>query len=82
MSHGDDGKGRSDADAAPEEGPGAGRRHPADETVRSESLPDALRCPHCGEEDSEQFSSFGSAVSVSQYYCRSCRTVFEAFKWR
>lgn len=67
--------------AGTSDGAGDGR-HPADETVRSESLPETVRCPHCGEEDSEQFSSFGSAVSVSQYYCRSCRTVFEAFKWR
>lgn len=73
-------------DDAPEDGPGeepgTPARHPADETIRTDELPDAIRCPHCGEEESEQFSSFGSAVSVSQYYCRSCRTVFEAFRWR
>ena len=27
-------------------------------------------------------SAFGSALSVSQYYCRTCRTVFEWMKWR
>lgn len=59
----------------------AGRR-PSDETLRTGELPDSVRCPHCGEEESEQFSAFGSSLSVSQYYCRSCRTVFEAFKWR
>lgn len=56
--------------------------HAADASLHSDALPDSVRCPHCGETDSEQFSAFGSAVSVSQYYCRSCRTVFEAFKWR
>jgi transposase-like protein len=62
--------------------PGPPGRHPADETMRTGALPDEIRCPHCGEEESEQFAAFGSAVSVSQYWCRSCRTVFEAFKWR
>ena len=56
--------------------------HAADASLRSDALPDSVRCPHCGETDSEQFSAFGSAVSVSQFYCRSCRTVFEYFKWR
>jgi hypothetical protein len=26
-------------------------------------------------------AAFGSALSVSQYWCRSCRTVFEYMKW-
>lgn len=58
------------------------RTHAADASLRSDALPGSVRCPHCGETESEQFSAFGSAVSVSQYYCRSCRTVFEYFKWR
>lgn len=69
-------------DDASDEEPGSTDRHPADETMRTGALPDEIRCPHCGEEESEQFAAFGSAVSVSQYWCRSCRTVFEAFKWR
>jgi hypothetical protein len=27
-------------------------------------------------------TAFGSALSVSQYWCRPCRTVFEFMKWR
>lgn len=54
----------------------------ADRTLRTDRLPESVRCPHCGEEESEQFAAFGSSLSVSQYYCRSCRTVFEFFKWR
>jgi len=50
--------------------------------LRSADLPDALECPFCAGRDTEQFAAFGSALSVSQYYCRACRTVFEAFKWR
>lgn len=67
-------------------GTGGGNDRPrpraADASLRTEALPDSVRCPHCGETDSEQFSAFGSAVSVSQFYCRGCRTVFEYFKWR
>ncbi len=58
------------------------RRRPSDEPLHTDELPDAVRCPHCGETDTEQHGAFGSAVSVSQYWCRGCRTVFEAFKWR
>jgi hypothetical protein len=50
--------------------------------LRTGELPSAIKCPFCGSEDSEQFSTFGSSLSLSQYYCNGCRTVFEAFKWR
>jgi rubredoxin len=50
--------------------------------LRTEELPPAIKCPFCGSEESEQFSTFGSSLSLSQYYCNGCRTVFEAFKWR
>ena len=50
--------------------------------LRTDELPAAVECPFCGCRDSEQFSSFGSSLSLSQYYCNGCRTVFEAFKWR
>lgn len=62
--------------------PGRAGRRRSDETLRTGELPESVRCPHCGEEESEQFAAFGSSLSVSQYYCRSCRTVFEFFKWR
>ena len=57
-------------------------RRPSDEPLHTDELPDAARCPHCGGTDTEQHGAFGSAVSVSQYWCRGCRTVFEFFKWR
>lgn len=77
---GDEASGRSGRSEAA--GPGSGRRHPADESLHTDELPDAVRCPHCEGTDTEQHGAFGSAVSVSQYWCRSCRTVFEFFKWR
>ena len=50
--------------------------------LSSDAVPAAVECPFCGGTDTEQFSAFGSAASVSQYYCRPCRTVFEWMKWR
>jgi hypothetical protein len=45
-------------------------------------MPDAVECPFCRGLETQQFSAFGSALSVSQYYCRRCRTVFEWMKRR
>jgi len=66
-------------ESAGRKGGGAGAQ---DETLRSDALPEHVTCPFCGGEDTEQFAVFGSALSVSQYYCRPCRTVFEYMKWR
>ncbi|MGD8495531.1 MAG: hypothetical protein PVF05_05025 [Gemmatimonadales bacterium] len=49
--------------------------------LSSSAMPESVTCPFCDSDDTEQFSAFGSALSVSQYYCRSCRTVFEWMKW-
>jgi hypothetical protein len=48
----------------------------------SAMIPDSVECPFCMGTDTEQFAAFGSALSVSQYWCRKCRTVFEWMKWR
>ena len=40
-----------------------------------------LNCPFCESTDNELFSLFGQTLLGSQYYCRSCRTVFEAVRW-
>lgn len=53
-----------------------------DRPLSSAAMPRSVRCPFCDGTDTEQFSAFGSAVSVSQYYCRDCKTVFEWMKWR
>ena len=49
-------------------------------TLHSGAMPDSVECPFCLGRETEQFSAFGSALSVSQYYCRTCRTVFEWMK--
>jgi hypothetical protein len=77
-----DAEGRGGSGDGGPDGAAGRRRHPADESLRTDELPDAVRCPHCGGSDTEQGGAFGSAVSVSQYWCRRCRTVFEFFKWR
>ena len=69
-------------DATPPDDGAPNARRAADGTLRTGALPDSVRCPFCGGEETEQFAAFGSAVSTSQYYCRRCRTVFEAMKWR
>ena len=43
--------------------------------------PDAVTCPFCNSTDTELFSLFGQALLSSEYYCRSCHTVFEAVRW-
>lgn len=53
-----------------------------DAPLVSQELPAAVECPFCGGRETEQFSAFGSALSVSQYWCRPCRTVFEFMKRR
>lgn len=70
---------------------GAGNRPGADPGARggemnrplpSDAMPESVPCPFCDGSETEQFSAFGSAVSVGQYYCRDCKTVFEWMKWR
>lgn len=58
------------------------RRSRADETLRSDALPESVGCPFCGGDETEQFAAFGGQVSTSQYYCRPCRSVFEYLRWR
>lgn len=69
---------RRDGDKSRE---GEGRTR-VDETLRSDALPESVRCPFCGGEETEQFAAFGGQASTSQYYCRPCRSVFEYLRWR
>lgn len=56
---------------------GAGQRQDDEEYP----LPRSVECPFCGGTDTHVQSPFGSVMSVAQYYCRRCRTVFEWVKW-
>lgn len=38
------------------------------------------RCPHCGAEDLELLSQFGSTPCKAQWRCKACREPFEYFK--
>ena len=58
------------------------RESPLYVPIRFETMPESVECPFCSGMETEQFSGFGSQLSVSQYYCRACRTVFEWMKWR
>lgn len=46
------------------------------------SLPRSVECPFCGGENTYLETPFGSVLSVAQYYCRDCRTIFEWVKRR
>lgn len=53
-----------------------------DPSAESRSLPSASECPFCHRSRTELMSAFGSQASVATYWCRSCRSPFEVFKWR
>lgn len=42
---------------------------------------EAIRCAYCASTETEFFSLFGQSLLSSQYYCHSCRTVFESVRW-
>ncbi|WP_425482030.1 hypothetical protein [Cytobacillus depressus] len=41
-----------------------------------------IQCSFCSSEDVEKISSFGTAQLVRQYYCSSCKSVFEYIRWQ
>ena len=43
--------------------------------------PTAIVCPFCSSTDTELFALFGQSLLASQYYCRSCKTVFDFVRW-
>lgn len=40
-----------------------------------------VACPFCDSSETEMIALFGQQMMTSQYYCRNCRSVFEAVKW-
>ena len=46
------------------------------------ALPRSVECPFCGGTNTHLETPFGSVLSVAQYYCRDCRTIFEWVKRR
>jgi hypothetical protein len=43
--------------------------------------PAAILCPFCASSETELFALFGQFLLASQYYCRSCKTVFDVLRW-
>ncbi len=43
--------------------------------------PPAKRCPFCHATETEKQADFSTSLMVSLYYCRRCRSSFEAIKW-
>lgn len=77
----DDDEDRAD-DGAPHHGEQEADAGNLKRPMPSGAMPESVPCPFCDGSETEQFSAFGSAVSVGQYYCRDCKTVFEWMKWR
>lgn len=72
---------REGADAAPD------MRRPRASTVlritaEDLGLPECVECPLCKQSETELHAGFGSQLSVSTYWCRTCHTAFEYLKWR
>ncbi len=44
-------------------------------------LPSSVECPWCGSGDTGLEAPFGGMLSVAQYRCNACRTIFEYVKW-
>jgi hypothetical protein len=41
----------------------------------------AKPCPFCGSIDTVREADFSTSLMVCLYYCRRCKTSFEAIKW-
>lgn len=73
MNSAEDGIGRSRPDDS---------RRSGDEAASTDSpWPESVECPFCGERETHLHAPFGGLLSVAQYYCRRCRTVFDWMKW-
>ena len=52
----------------------------SNESNEAYPLPKSVECPYCGGSETHVEAPFGSVLSVAQYYCRTCRTIFEWIK--
>jgi hypothetical protein len=46
------------------------------------SKPAEIICPFCASAETELFAMFSQFLLASQYYCRSCKTVFDVVRWQ
>ena len=61
----------------PDRRPPTASPHPASPAGPGEGV----ACAYCDSTDTELMSLFGQSLLGSQYYCRSCHSVFEAVRW-
>ena len=54
--------------------------NPKSSSERTEK-PALPRCPFCDSTNTELISLFGQTLMGSQYYCHTCRSVFESVRW-
>lgn len=45
-------------------------------------LPESPPCPFCEGTETELVNPFGPQLSVSSYWCLTCRSPFEMMKWQ
>jgi len=53
---------------------------PESEVTSGTDGDDRVVCPWCHRDDTERLSVWGPFLSVAQYYCRACRTVFDVVR--
>ncbi|GBC83648.1 hypothetical protein HRbin11_00066 [bacterium HR11] len=53
---------------------------PRSEVLSEEDRDTRVVCPWCHRDDTERLSVWGPFLSVAQYYCRTCRTVFDVVR--
>ena len=51
------------------------------EVASTPGRPATIACAFCDSTDTELIAMFGQNLLSSQYYCRNCRSVFEAVRW-
>ncbi|MCB8944254.1 MAG: hypothetical protein H6658_10910 [Ardenticatenaceae bacterium] len=40
-----------------------------------------IQCPFCDSTDNERFSLYGQTLLGTQYYCHTCKSIFEAIRY-
>lgn len=54
---------------------------PQAEPIDESPLNREVRCAFCDSTDVELFSLYGQTLLGTQYYCRNCRSIFEAIRY-
>ena len=52
-----------------------------EETTHTDHSSKPAKCAFCDSGDTELFSLYGNTLLSSQYYCRTCRTIFDVIRF-